>query len=190
MGLEVFSRDVLPIITFLLTAAGLYFIWKQMRIATHTLEQNSSWNKIHATYNYFDLAENSRIERDLYEAGEKIGVKFSSSLSDEELGKLLADNYCFLYAKEFLNNFESLCAAYQIGALDKDLAFQMFSTRVVKEFTVLRPLINHLRTEFKDPAILIELQKTAIEWRKRLNQEKKAMEGILNSHGLSDNDVL
>jgi len=183
MTLTEFSSDVMPIISGFIATIGMFFIWRQLQMATAAMERTSNWNKIHATYTFFDLERNTKIEKQLYDAGKKIEVRFLGTLTDEELDKLVKDNDTFVYAKEFLNDFETLCAAYQIGALDKKLAFHLHGTRVVKEFKVLHPFITWLRKKFNDEGILIEIQKTAKEWEKLLAEEQDDLEKLREKVG-------
>lgn len=204
MTLEIFSRDFVPVISLVVAVVGLFFIWKQIKAATQSiqltsasleqaseaLKHSSRWNKINSTYNFFDLERNSRIEEELYKAGKRLGIKFDKELSSEELKKLTADDICFLKAKEFLNDFESYCAAYQIGALDKELAYQMLGTRIAKEFRVFYPLVEHLRNRFNDLGILIEFQNTANEWNARLEEESEKIKSVINNFGVKKKENL
>ena len=204
MTLEIFTRDIVPIVGVLVAAIGLFFIWIQIKSAVKSIEvsssslkqasdaveHSSSWNKINSTYNFFNLERNSKIEEELYKAGERLGIKFDKELSQEELDILTADSICFLKAKEFLNDFESYCSAYQVGALDKELAYQMLGTRVAKEFRVFYPLVEHLRTRFDDLGILIELESTANEWASRLKSESDKIKAAIKNIGVSENENL
>ena len=204
MTLEIFSRDFIPIIGVFVAAIGLIFVWWQIRSAaksieltsqslmqaSESLEHSSNWNKINSTYNFFDLDRNTKIEEELYTAGDRLKIKFDKELTPEELEKLTRDSVCFLKAKEFLNDFESYCAAYQIGALDKELAYQMLGTRVAKEFRVFYPLVEHLRNRFGDLGILIELENTANEWSARLKSESDAIKAVVNNIGVKENEHL
>ncbi len=194
MTLQEFTRDVVPIIGVIVASIGLLLIWLQIKAAaksitltseslsqaSDSLKQTSNWNKITSTYNFFDLERNTRIEQDLYKAGEKLGIKFNKQLSTEEMKKLIGDSECFLKAKEFLNDFESYCSAYQVGALDKELAFEMLGTRITKEFRVFYPFVEHLRTRFGDMGILIELEQTANEWSAKLDAENQAVQKAIS----------
>ena len=204
MTLEIFTRDIVPIVGVLVAAIGLLFIWIQIKSATKSieltsvslkqasdaLEHSSNWNKINSTYNFFDLERNSKIEEELYKAGERLGIKFDKELSKEELEILTKDSVGFIKAKEFLNDFESYCSVYQIGALDKELAYQMLGTRVAKEFRVFYPLVEHLRTRFDDLGILIELENTANEWASRLKSESDEIKAVIKNIGVRENENL
>ena len=107
MTLQEFTRDVVPIIGVIVASIGLLLIWLQIKAAaksitltseslsqaSDSLKQTSNWNKITSTYNFFDLERNTRIEQDLYKAGEKLGIKFNKQLSTEEMKKLIGDSH-------------------------------------------------------------------------------------------------
>ena len=190
MTLQEISRDIVPIASLAIAFFGLLFIWIELKSATKTMEQTSNWNRINSTYTFFNLESNTRIERELYREGTRLGIKFMAELSGDELEKLWNDNDCFVLAKEFLNDFESLCAAYQVGALDKNLAFHMYGTRVVKEYSVFKPLIHRLRNRFKDQGILIEIERTANEWSERLEKENAEIEAARANVGAVNNENL
>ncbi len=190
MTLSQFSSDVMPIVSGIIAMIGLYFIWHQIRVATSAMERTSNWNKIHATYTYFDLERNTKFERQLYESGQKIGVNFLKTLTTDELQRIVDDKDTFVYAKEFLNDFEYLCAAYQTGFLDRELTFHLHGTRVVKEYNVLFPFIVWLRQNFNDDGILIEIQKTAKEWQGKLEIERHEQEQFREQVGANPKKAL
>lgn len=180
MLLQIFARDIVPIISMVIAAVGLLFIWLQIRAATKAFRQSSRWQKISATYNFFSMERNSEIEKQLYPKAAEKGVKLNSRLSDEELELIVGDPELFLYSKNLLNDFESYCAAYRLGALDKELAFQLLGTRVTHCYGVFVPFVEYLRKAFKDPGVLYEFEATAREWAERLRDEEAKRVEILN----------
>jgi hypothetical protein len=193
MNLHDFSQDIVPIISLIVATIGLLFIWLQIKAATAAInlnveslkqaqkdfQQTSAWNKINSTYSYFNLERNSEIENRLYEAGAKEGLKFDRELTGAELQKVIATPSLFAAAKEWLNDFESYCAAYRIGALDKELAFRLLGTRISKEYLVFRHFIEYLRAQFKDIGILYEFETVASEWYDRLKKEESERSEVL-----------
>lgn len=193
MTVHDFSQDFVPILSLFVAAIGLLFIWLQIRaavaainVSANTLDQaraafvqTTEWNRITSTYTFFDLNRNAEIERRLYEEGEKLGLRFDKELTKAEVAKIVEAPALFIAAKEFLNDFESYSAAYQIGALHKELAFQLLGTRISKEYLVFAPFVEYLREQFKDIGILHELEVTAHEWSDRLKKEDDERNAIL-----------
>jgi len=195
MNLHDFSHDIVPIISLIVATIGLLFIWLQIKAATDAInlnveslkqaqkdfQQTSAWNKINSTYTFFNFERNTEIENRLYEAGAKEGLKFDKALTDTELQKVISTPPLFVAAKEWLNDFESYCAAYRIGALDKELAFQLLGTKASKEYLVFRPFIEYLRSQFKDIGILYEFETVASEWYDRLKKEENERSTVLKN---------
>lgn len=197
MTLHDFSQDVVPIVGTTVGLVGLIFVWIQLKTATEAITltskslgqasasfgQTSNWNRINATYNFFDLARNSKIEAELYAEGKRLGITFEKQLSNKELDALVNDNVAFFKAKEFLNDFESYCVAYRSGVLDKDLAYQLLGTRLTKEYRVFSPFVRYLQTKFDDQGILSGFKDTSEEWHAKLKEEKEKITQVKKSLG-------
>lgn len=173
MTLQEFSRDIVPIIGVIVTTTGLIFIWLQIRCATQATKQTSSWNSIISIYSFFNIEHNQKLRDRLYSEGKAIDVRFQYALTDEQIKKIRENDECFLNAKEYIKDFETLCAVYQLGALDPELVFSIFGPRVVNEFDVFKPLIDVLRKEKNDMGVMIEFERTALEWKEKINIEKE-----------------
>ncbi|MCD2452394.1 DUF4760 domain-containing protein [Methylicorpusculum oleiharenae] len=208
MNLHEFSQDVVPIITLVISVIGLFLVVIQIKSAVRAiqqtaesiklaqieLKQTSAWNKVNSTYDRLRTDHNAEIERKLYSAGEAHNIKFNNKISTDELNIIVSNKELFNTAKEWLNEFESYCAAYRVGALDKELAFQLHGTRISKELSVFRPFINYLRNQFHDDGILFEFESVATDWADRLQKEEKersdALRNVLDKNRLSENSTL
>ena len=193
MTIHDLSQDIVPVLSLIVATIGLLLIWWQIRAAVTAInvsvdslnqaraafQQTTEWNRITSTYTFFDLDRNSQIEKRLYEAGAKIGLRFDKELTTEEISKIVETPALFLAAKDFLNDFESYCAAYRVGALHRELAFQLLGTRISKEYFVFAPFVEYLRNQFKDIGILHELEVTANEWSDRLKKEEDERAAVL-----------
>lgn len=208
MNLHDFSQDVVPIIALIISVIGLFLVLIQIKSAVRAiqqtaesiklaqieLKQTSAWNKVNSTYDRLKSDRNSEIERKLYSAGEARNIKFDKEISTNELDIIISNKDLFDTAKEWLNEFESYCAAYRVGALDKELAFQLHGTRISKELKVFRPLVNYLRNHFHDDGILFEFESVATDWADRLqneeNERNDALKTVMEKNRLTENTTL
>jgi len=76
--------------------------------------------------------------------------------------------------KYWLNEFEELCAAVNVGTVDGEFAFALESERVVRTFRLFENLIMYTRDTLAIPEVFVELETTALKWeREKIEQEGK-----------------
>lgn len=160
MTLQEFSRDILPIFQFALTFLGLislFLVWWQIR-------ENRLWNKLKSAHNFLDVELVKRLEAEVLSLTQPLGITVINGLSQGDIEKLKKSDASILAIKALLNDCENLCAAYQVGYIDRDLAYNVHSARILRLFKLFRVFIDHIRQTYEDEAIYIELEKTALEW--------------------------
>lgn len=160
MTLTEFSRDVVPVLQLLVTAVALFSVllaWRQM-------SQTVRWNKLQAHHSFFRETPNRQLEKQVYEHAARIGVSIDRAVPPVDLGKIYADRDALFAVKAYLDEYEELCTAVNVGTVDEDLAFAIDSARVLKAYRVFDPFIRELRERLKNEELYVELEKVALRW--------------------------
>lgn len=178
MTLEVFSRDIIPILQFIATFIGLigiFLLWWQIR-------QTNIWNKLNSFKEFLDVSRTYELDKDLYEKLRAIEVDPNSYIREEDVQKILSNDSAHLAVKAFLNDTENLCSAIRIGAIDYEGAYAVHSARVIAIYERYKKFIDSVRKNHDDDEIYIELEKIALEWSKKhlrkVDKERQKVEEL------------
>lgn len=169
MTLEVFSRDIVPILQFIVTMAGLaaiFLLWWQIR-------QTNVWNRLNSFQAFLDVSRTYNIDKELYAQLRKIEIDPHALLSDKDVAKIYTDDAAYLAVNAVLNDADSLCAAIRIGAVDPDGAYAIHSARVIRMYENYIKFIEESRLRYSDDEIFIEMEKIALAWKKQHLQTKE-----------------
>jgi hypothetical protein len=151
---------VLEIIAQITTILGLGVIIFQIWMTTR-------WNRRVSNFNFINTEVSARLELDARHAIESAGVTFQHTagwgLSDDEAKRLIADLETAFAINQFLNDYENLCAAFQVGILDKGMFRRVHAGRLVFWHRILAAYIAAARVEYGDPKIWIDFVTTADE---------------------------
>ncbi len=173
MTLEYFSKNIVPILTLLMSGVGvisLILVWHQIRLA-------NIWNKLN-TQNTL-LANLPKEEHEKYVWGilSDVDKDLDGNISEKSAADVYDDNDKFISIKGFLNSFEIVCAALNAGSIDEDYAYSVHGARITHAFERFRNFIEHVRSSRDNLEVYIELEKVAVRWIDRQNseREKRAM---------------
>ncbi|AUJ70047.1 DUF4760 domain-containing protein [Pseudoalteromonas sp. NC201] len=179
MTIADFFKDMVPILSLVIGVIGIILVTRQVYFARIALEQAAHWNKIHATYSTFDVSAQTELELVAKSyAKNKLNLDIGAHyiLTESDAKKIFGDDECLLLFTRYLNTLEGSCAAYQFGAADRELSYHLNGGRVPHKYDTYKTLIDLYREERGNPTILIEIEKTAIEWKERLAEELNEME--------------
>ena len=185
MDLVTFNQQWTPIIRLIVTLVGFVFVIIQIRIGLRSLDTNLRWNKVNASYSLFDIKQNTQVRVDLQNRldEEKIEVKLRENISPESADKIYENTKCMAKATEYLNEIETFCTAIQYGAVDSELAYHLYHARFIRQFEIFEALVKKIRKESSlgGDHILVEFEKTVIEWRDRVAKEKRGLGGTIKN---------
>jgi len=197
MTLQEFTRDIVPIISMIVAGGGLVFVGFQLRYASAALKQNSSWNKVHATYSFFDLERSIELEYKAIDLMEKNEIDIEKGLSLSDAKAIYLNRNMKLALERFLNDLECYAGAYLVGALDREISYHLYSDRLVLKYERYKNYILTCRDFASSPAALIELEKLALNWKERLaeecmdiEKEKILLQQLAIDGGLKNNSSL
>lgn len=175
MTLTEFSRDVIPIIAAIFSGVSLVsllLLWQQIKQATDNSRQALVWNRNNAHHTFFANTPNPERERKLAEEMKRIQLDPDSPLTNDLVTKVKEDAFVALALRQYLNEFEELCAAVNAGTVDEDLAFCLDSSKTVRVYSCYALFIHELRNLRDDGTIYLELEKVATRWESRTRAEK------------------
>jgi len=161
--LEVFSRDVVPVLQIGIGALGVIsiaLVWRQIR-------QTTLWNKLNSPHNFLDVERSERLTRRAFREMRRLGVDPHKLVSAGDADKIHDDETAQLAVKSFLNDVENICTAVRIGSVDEDCAYAVHSARVVEIVRRFGPFIAKVQDAYGDPELFIEQLKVAARWEKR-----------------------
>lgn len=179
MTLTDFSRDVVPILQFVVTTVGLISLW----LLWWQIRESQIWNKLNTQHSITNPDTISRLDRQVCDALKKIGIAptdLNRNLTDDEVNKVFANDDAYFAAKALLADLENMSAALSIGVADPDYSYAVHSSRLLRAYKIFKPFIEQLRHRHNDSEIFIEFQKTAMAWQAHASQAKKLHEKKIN----------
>jgi len=160
MTLHEFSNDVVPVIQLIISIVGVTSIvlaWYQFRLS-------HKWNKLNAQHKMLANWPALELETSVWEIYQRIKCQ------NGNIPIMTAKNMCedntkeLVEIKTFLNKFEHICAAINVRSFDEDYAFSVHSARITNVYTRFSGFIQGAREFFNDSEIYIEIEKTAVKW--------------------------
>ena len=123
MTLAEFATNVVPVINMVIAGLGLLSLlglfWQ--------IRETRLWNKINTQHNLVDNLPTQDLERQVYVALAKFQIPRDGTISEAAATALYDDIESFLAVKTFLNKFEVMCAAINLGSIDADYAYAVHS---------------------------------------------------------------
>jgi hypothetical protein len=169
MTLEVFSRDIVPILqltVMILGLAAVILLWWQ-------IWQTRLWNKLASPHNFLDTERAARLETALFKVLRRLNIDPNSELDNSQVQAVLMDDEAQITLKAYLNDIENICAAVRIGSVDSDCAYAVHSCRVIEIHKRYRLFIKAIQDFYDDPEVYIETQKVAADWERRSLQDRE-----------------
>ena len=169
MTLEIFSRDVVPILTLLIAlpgVIGIILVYLQLRIAQKQIQLNNLWNRTQAQHTLLDNLPDEDHEGRFWKLYKKYKDEFGvvSKSSAQEIYSEIDDWVC---AKTYMNKFETLCAAINRGYVDFEYAYHVHSAKIVGLYDKWRGFVDFARDRLDDDEIYLELQNVHTKFQRR-----------------------
>lgn len=175
MNLHDFSHDVVPILQLCVTLIGLsslFLIWWQAKRTTR-------WNQLQSHHQFFKDTPSAECETKTHQAAKRLGIDLQAPLNAQAVETIDQDNDAHLAIQAFLNEFEELCTAIEMGTLGEDIAYAVDSSGIRKIYRVYVPLIDFWQKKEDDPALFTHIKAVALRWEMReltfREKERKAL---------------
>ena len=175
MTLEIFSRDVVPILQLIVSLAGvggLVLLWYQIK-STHL------WNKANSQHQLLSNLPTREDEAFVWNLLEPLAKDEWGSVTEESAKEIYSSIDSWVRVKAFLNCFEQLCAAINAKTIDENYAYSVHSARITDIYYKFKNYIHYIRTVSDDDEIYIEMQKVASRWHERYRATKETRENQL-----------
>ena len=177
MTLEIFSRDIVPIIQLLASFAGvggLILLWYQIKLT-------NAWNKANSQHQMLSNLPSKEDEAFVWKLLEPLTKDESGSITEEAAQAIYSSIDNWVRVKAFLNSFEQLCAAINAGTIDENYAYSVHSARITDVYFRFKNYISYIRVVSNDDEIYIELQKVASRWHERYKATKEERDSQLKA---------
>lgn len=174
MTIEVFTRDVVPLIQLALTAIALisiFLIWWQIKLTR-------LWNQRQAEESYLRFSTMD-IQAKLIAAAKRVRIDLKARLTpidEAEAEKLWNDDQCYEALLKFLNDMETIAFAIRTGKVDLNEGLEMHGLLISLNFQKYYLHIKKVREKFKDDNIFLEIEKVTELWHNRQEKLKKLRE--------------
>lgn len=165
MTLQEFARDIVPILSLVVSTLGLislFLLWWQIR-------QTAVWNKLQSQYSFRDSPTFAHRRR-VVEATEAVGVDTFlrvAPLEQDELERLWQDKNAYWAIFDYMNDLETACTALRLGSIDPEVAYAEYSSPVIRGFSLFRPWIEKVRRHYNDDELYYEIERVAHLWAER-----------------------
>lgn len=181
--MECFSYFAIPIsaiITALATTCLAIFTLKlltQLELAKDQLNTYNRWNKLNATFSYYNYERFGRYENELKKELDKIFVEIPDtfeSLRTEVIKKIWNRRDAKRALENYLSLYEEYSCALKYDVIDHDISYDLFSHKLCKLKHNYITYINYLREMQEDNKIYCELLKLANSWYDKFKVDRKS----------------
>lgn len=157
MTLAIFSRDIVPIV-------GLFSIL----LVVWQLRRTNKWNQYNFTYGILASGQIYELENKVIEEFKKkqIDIVTLNEIDDGVLGVIKLDQNLNNAICEYLNFLESFCIGIKHGAVEKNVAFDAVSEKVVRQWVRYKIYIDWFREDGAD--LYSELEVWALKWKPKV----------------------
>ena len=157
------------------------------------IQNNNNWNKLNFTINntWAGRLDQYLIDIKILEI-DKIANFNDPEITDEQVDQIIKENKYIRPIIYLLNLLEEIAGANNLGAINEDYAYVIYSATLQKHYMFFKKLIIWKRQSDKDEALFIELEKLSIHWQERSIRElengkkkiKKMKESLLRASGV------
>jgi hypothetical protein len=139
-----------------------------------------------AYHEYFDALP----KQGVYDAFNQVLAKYkleetftaSQPVPSDTAGRIYADANDSRAIRGYLDDFEEFAGAVNVGVVDEDYAFSLESSRTIRAFRVLEPLIVKYRAEMMLPTCYLQLQRVCKRWEKTKEKQLRELQKLNERH--------
>lgn len=161
------AADWTEALAAVVTAVTSVILLVSLIFAAQRLRLTREWNKMNATFTYFQTPAYLQHEKSAIDALHAIGINLqvaSDKLSDAELDKLWRSREAFGATRDFLNYLEDFSVAVLCEALHEPTAKRMMCDLVTRYAVVFAPFFERRRDELRRKDVHTELQALGKRW--------------------------
>lgn len=150
----------------------------QLTLAREQLRLGVNWNKLSATFTFFNIETFTDRERVAAEKLSQLNVELyhqKGPLTPNVVESVLKDADYFREVKSFINFLEDYAAAVHTGVMDSEVSYQLMADLVTRYYEIFKPVIEARRDEIGNRRLWIEFEKLALVWEPRRVEEEQRL---------------
>ncbi len=158
--MEHFVKIWIPIIQAslgLLGLTSLVFVWR-------SLKQTAKFNKVNTQHSLLSALPSPELDEQFHMILEEAGLGLQDPITEDIAEKLLADVRKYIIVKNYINKYEHICAAINLGFVDDEYAYRVHSARILWINSKFSTLIKKVREINKDNGVWLEIERTSMKW--------------------------
>lgn len=160
--MEYFVKIWIPIIqTFfgLIGSGSLVVVWI-------SLKQTAKFNKVNTQHSLLSDLPSPELDKQFHAILEEVGLGLQDPITEDLVEDLLTDIEKYIIIKNYINKYEHICAAINLGFVDDEYAYRVHSARILWINSKFSTLIKKVREVNKDNDVWVEIERTAKKWSK------------------------
>lgn len=187
--------NVVLIVQTCLIAVGLLslvFIARQVRIVREQARSDQVWRKTLSYHQFFGDLVTTEVREKIAKVATECGFldarQNGEPISTDAVKKIKKSPKHDAVIATYLDEFEEFCGAVHAGLLDRDYAYTLEATRIIRAWRLFEPYVIATRLETRDHRTYIELERLGENWRERRkmddDRDRKARLDLTASNGV------
>jgi len=153
-------RAWIPIIQMslgLLGLVSLVFMWL-------SLKRTAKFNKVSTQHALLSDLPSPELDEEFHRILREAGLQLQDPISKDIVKDLLDDVHKYVTVKNYINKYEHICAAINLGFIDEEYAYRVHSARILWINSKFAALISKVRELNEDNDIWAEIEKRSMKW--------------------------
>lgn len=137
--------------------ASLIFMWL-------SLKSTAKFNKVSTQHSLLSDLPSPELDEEFHRILREAGLQLQNPITDNVVEDLLDDVHKYVIVKNYINKYEHICAAINLGFIDEEYAYRVHSARILWINNKFAVLISKVREVNEDNDIWAEIEKTSKKW--------------------------
>ncbi len=174
-------ENVIAVVEVTLLAVGLY----SLALVSEQSRQTAKWNKLLSYHQFFGELISLELVKTMLAVAGRCGFHDAMDrvepMTEASRAAVEADGEALKTVSAYLDEFEEFCGAVQAGVTDREYAYTLEATRVIRTWVVFGPFIRSQRARHSLSRCYLELERLGIEWARRRESEaqrKYTLDGV------------
>ena len=158
--MEYFVRVWIPVIQISLGLLGLIslvFMWL-------SLKRTAKFNKVSTQHSLLSDLPSPELDEEFHRILREARLQLQDPISKDIVKYLLDDVHKYVIVKNYINKYEHICAAINLGFIDEEYAYRVHSARILWINSKFAALISKVRELNEDNDIWAEIEKRSMKW--------------------------
>lgn len=148
---------VIQISLGLLGLISLVFMWL-------SLKRTAKFNKVSTQHSLLSDLPSPELDEEFHRILREARLQLQDPISKDIVKYLLDDVHKYVIVKNYINKYEHICAAINLGFIDEEYAYRVHSARILWINSKFAALISKVRELNEDNDIWAEIEKRSMKW--------------------------